>query len=208
MRMATVDRGLGPGEEQGRDHLAQQLQELHFSLRAAMKERWNRCLPFEDELFDRWERARFLGFGSESSIYQQSYVYGDVRIGAHTWVGPMTLLDGTGGLTIGDYCSISAGVHIYTHDTVKWALTAGKAAHAHGPVVIGDCCHIGALSIVVKGVTIGDHSVVGAHSFVNRDIPAYTVVAGVPARPIGKVEATGEGEVSIVFFASPDASRE
>jgi acetyltransferase-like isoleucine patch superfamily enzyme len=206
--MATVDRGLGPGEEQGRGDLAHQLRELHLSLQMSMKERWNRSLPFEDELFDRWERAQFLGFGNQSSIYQQSYVYGDVRVGAHTWVGPMTLLDGTGGLTIGDYCSISAGVQIYTHDTVKWALTAGKAVHAHGPVVIGNCCHIGALSIVVKGVTIGDHCVVGAHSFVNRDVPAYTVVAGVPARPIGTVEMIGEDEVRIVFPASPEVSTE
>lgn len=204
VRLATVNRG----EEQGKEDLARRLRELHLSLRTSMKERWNRSLPFEDELFDRWERAQFLGFGNESSIYQQSYVYGDVRVGAHTWVGPMTLLDGTGGLTIGDYCSISAGVQIYTHDTVEWALTAGKAAHAHGPVVIGDCCHIGALSVVVKGVTIGDHCVVGAHSFVNRDISPYTVVAGVPARPIGKVETTGENEVRIVFSAGPEASRE
>jgi acetyltransferase-like isoleucine patch superfamily enzyme len=203
-----VDRGFGHGGEHGREDLAERLRELHLSLRTALKERWDRSLPFEDELFDRWERARFLGFGHESSIYQQSYVYGDVLVGAHTWIGPMTLLDGTGGLTIGDYCSISAGVQIYTHDTVEWALTAGKAAYVHGPVVIGDCCHIGALSIIVKGVTVGDHCVVGAHSFVNRDIPPYTVVAGVPARPIGRVEATGENAVRIVFRAAPEASGE
>jgi acetyltransferase-like isoleucine patch superfamily enzyme len=170
------------------ERLVEILRDLHDSLRSRLRDEWKRSLPLEDELFDRWERARFLGFGLGTSIYQQSYVYGDVQVGEHTWVGPLTILDGTGGLKIGSYCSISAGVQIYTHDTVKWALTGGQATYERESVTIGDCCHIGALSVVVKGVTVGDHSVVGAHSFVNRDVPAYTVVAGVPARPIGRVE--------------------
>ncbi len=182
------------------ERLAQSLRDLRQSLRQGMMETWNRSLPFEDELFDRWERARFLGFGQDTSIYPNSYVYGDVRVGHHTWVGPMTLLDGTGGLTIGDYCSISTGVQIYTHETVNWALTGGKAGYDYAPVRIGNCCFIGPLSVIRKGVVIGDHSVVGAHSFVNRSVPPYTVVAGVPARPIARVEIMDEDQVLFVPF--------
>ena len=101
------------------------LRALYEQLRADMRERWRRDLPLEELLFDRWERARSLGFGEGSSIYHSSYVYGDVRVGSDTWIGPFTLLDGTGGLTIGDNCSISTGVQIYSHDTVKWAVSGG-----------------------------------------------------------------------------------
>jgi hypothetical protein len=59
---------------------------------------------------------------------------------------PILLLDGTGGLTIGDYCNISAGVQIYTHDTIDWVLSRGKAKYAYAPVKIGDCCHVGSQS--------------------------------------------------------------
>jgi acetyltransferase-like isoleucine patch superfamily enzyme len=180
------------------DRRLAQLRELHGALREGVKAKWRRSLPFEDELFDRWERASFLGFGEGTSIYQQSYVYGDVRVGERTWIGPLTLLDGTGGLTIGDYCSISAGVQIYTHDTIGWALSGGKAKYEYAPVRVGNCCHIGALSVIVKGVSVGDHCVVGAHSFVNRDVPSYTVVAGAPARPIAHVVISPEGDVRLV----------
>ena len=61
-----------------------------------------RDLPLDEMLFDRWERARSLGFGPGASIYHNSYVYGDVRVGAGTWVGPFTILDGSGGLGVGD----------------------------------------------------------------------------------------------------------
>src|SRR2546423_10331063 len=98
------------------------LLDLHRALRHEMKARWNRSVPFADELFDRWERAAFLGFGSGASIYDSSLVLGDVQVGEETWIGPFTVLDGRGGLTIGKYCSISAGVQLYSHDTVKWAL--------------------------------------------------------------------------------------
>jgi acetyltransferase-like isoleucine patch superfamily enzyme len=171
---------------------------LYEHLRQGMMVQWTRDLPFEELLFDRWERARSLGFGEGASIYHNSYVYGNVKVGKHTWIGPYTLLDGSGGLTIGDYCSISAGVHIYTHDTVRWALSGGTAAYERAPVSIGNCCHIGAQTVIVKGVTIGDHCVIGACSFVNRDIPSYTVAFGVPCRPVGRVEISDAAEVRIV----------
>ncbi len=176
------------GEVSTRDgRLTRALRRLYEVLRAEKRERWRRDLPFAELLFDRWERARSLGFGEGASIYHSSLIYGDVEVGAHTWVGPNTLLDGTHGLTIGHHCSISTGVQIYTHDTVRWALTGGEASPDAGPVRVGDCTYIGAQTVVARGVTIGDHVVVGACSFVNRDIPPWTVAAGVPCRPIGRV---------------------
>jgi hypothetical protein len=69
-------------------------------------QRFDRSLPFQDGAFDRWERARRLGFGEGASIYNSSLVFGDVSVGEHTWVGPNTILDGSGGkLSIGAYCS-------------------------------------------------------------------------------------------------------
>ncbi len=172
---------------------------LHRKLRAEMRARWQRDLPFGELLFDRWDRAKALGFGDGTSIYQNSYVYGDVKVGKNTWIGPFTLLDGSGGLTIGDNCSISSGVQIYTHDTVKWALSSGRAEYEHAPVTVGDCCHIGAQTVISKGVTVGDHCVIGACSFVNRDIPPYTVAFGVPCRLVGSVEIDTHGQVHIVM---------
>ncbi len=173
---------------------------LYGTLRAQMRERWNRDLPFDELLFDRWERARSLGFGDGSSAYHLSYFYGDISIGEHVWIGPYTLIDGSGGgVTIGDYCVISAGVHVYTHDTVAWAVSGGRAPYVQAPVVIGDCCYLGAQVVVAKGVHIGAHSVIGAGSFVNRDIPPYTVAVGSPARSIGRVEVDERGNVTIRY---------
>src|SRR4051794_1142773 len=78
-------------------------------LREDVRSRFARDLPLEEMLFDRWERAKSLGFGEKTSIYHNSYVYGDVSVGANTWIGPFTLLDGSGGLKIGSFCSISSG---------------------------------------------------------------------------------------------------
>jgi acetyltransferase-like isoleucine patch superfamily enzyme len=170
-------------------------------LREGMRAKYDRDLPLEELLSDRWERARSLGFGEGTSIYHNSYVYGPVKVGRNTWIGPFTLLDGTGGLEIGSTCSISSGVQIYTHDTVKWAVSGGTAAYERAPVRIGDACYIGPQSVIAKGVTIGEHSVVGAHSFVNRDIPPYTVAAGAPCRAIGRVVIGDGGEVRLEMHA-------
>jgi acetyltransferase-like isoleucine patch superfamily enzyme len=179
--------------------LVEQARRAYEVLGAAMRKRWDRDLPIEELLYDRWERARTLGFGEGASIYHSSYVYGRVSVGAHTWIGPLTVLDGSGGLAIGEYCSISAGVQIYTHDTVKWALSGGRAEYERAPVVIGSNCHIGSQAVIAKGVTIGDHCVVGACSFVNKDLPPYTVAYGVPCRQAGRVSVGADGSVSTVM---------
>jgi len=167
--------------------ILKEIRRLYKVLIERMQQKWNRDLPLEELLFDRWERAKQLGFGEGTSIYHNSYVYGDVKVGKHTWIGPFTLLDGSGGLEIGDYCSISSGVQIYSHDTVKWALTGGKAEYEKAPVKIGDCCYIGPQTVITKGVTIGDHSLIGACSFINRNIPTYSIVAGVPGKEVGTI---------------------
>lgn len=164
---------------------------LHLRLREELAYRYRRSLPFQDALFDRWERARALGFGRGASVYESALVLGDVRVGRETWVGPNTILDGTGGLSIGAWCSISAGVQVYTHDTVEWAVTGGKAPHARAPVRIGDRCYVGPYTVIARGVRIGNGVVVGAHSFVNRDLPARAFAAGCPARVLGRVETSG-----------------
>ncbi|HZE73322.1 MAG TPA: acyltransferase [Pyrinomonadaceae bacterium] len=174
------------------------LRSTYERLRSEMKENWQRDLPLSELLFDRWERAKHLGFGEGTSIYHNSYVYGDVRIGHHTWVGPYTLLDGSGGLAIGDFCSISSGVQIYTHDTVKWALSGGKAEYERASVTIGSCSYIGSQTVIAKGVDIGEHCVIGACSFVNRSVPAFSIAVGAPARVIGRVEINGE-QVRLIY---------
>jgi acetyltransferase-like isoleucine patch superfamily enzyme len=173
-------------------------------LQKEMRECWERDLPLEELLCDRWERAQRLGFGTGSSIYQSSYVYGDVSVGEETWIGPLTLLEGSGGLSIGSHCSISAGTHIYTHDSVRWALSGGSAKYERAPVHIGDCCHIGANVVILKGVTIGHHAVIGASSLVNKDVAPYTIAVGSPCHPAGKVKIGKDGEIALEMFGSAE----
>lgn len=163
----------------GRLHSA--LLELRDALRAAGRGKWDRVLSFPEMLSDRWEKSRFLGFGEYSSIYDSSLVFGDVTVGEHTWIGPYTLLDGSGGLTIGSHCSISAGVQIYTHDSVSWAISGGVAEYDYAPVTIGNNCYIGPQTVIAKGVTIGAGSIVGALSYVDRDVSPGAKVWGRPA---------------------------
>lgn len=205
MRSADVSRQRSRGAHRPRypppmpSPLEDELGRTYAGLRAAMIEEFHRDLPLQDLLTDRWERARALGFGEGSSIYQSAYVYGDVTVGEGAWIGPMALLDGSGGLTIGSGVNVSAGAQIYTHDTVERVLSEGSSAISRAAVVIEDHCHIGAQAVIVKGVTIGNHSVIGACAFVNRDVPSYSVVAGVPASVIGRVVVAEDGSVTLQY---------
>jgi acetyltransferase-like isoleucine patch superfamily enzyme len=165
------------------DELLARLTAALRSLRRRMREKFARRVPTGDLLTDRWETAQFYGFGEGSSCYDNVLILGDVTVGAKTWIGPNVVLDGSGGLSIGDYVSISAGVQIYTHHTVEWSTSMGVEPIRRMPTRIGNGVYLGPNAVVQMGVTIGDGAVIGAMSFVNRDIPANGRYFGVPARP-------------------------
>jgi acetyltransferase-like isoleucine patch superfamily enzyme len=167
------------------DQLRECLRALLQEERAHSVEALDRSLPFGEYISERWDRANQLGFGQGSSVYDSSIIMGSVTVGENTWIGPYTLLDASGGLQIGSFCSISAGVQVYSHDSVRWAVTGGAEAIEYSPVTIGSRVYIGPNTIVARGVTVGDGAVIGANSFVNADVPAGSRVWGNPARMQG-----------------------
>ena len=167
------------------NRLLDELKAFWMARREEVDARFRRTLPFGDYVVDRWEKARALGFGEGASIYDSALVIGDVSVGAGTWIGPGVVLDGSGGLRIGAFCSISAGVQIYSHDTVDWAASGGKMPPDRAPTSIGDRCYIGPNTVIAKGVAIGDGCVVGAASVVLDNLPGGSKAAGVPCRIIG-----------------------
>ena len=164
--------------------LLNQLRSFWDQRRREVDAKYKRVLPFGDYVVDRWEKAKLLGFGQGASIYDSVVVIGDVKVGEQTWIGPFVVLDGSGQLEIGSYCSISAGVQIYTHDSVQWSLTGGKSEKERAPTTIGDNCYIGPNTIIAKGVTIGYGVTIGANSLVLEDIASGSKAVGSPCRII------------------------
>jgi acetyltransferase-like isoleucine patch superfamily enzyme len=147
------------------------------------REQFDRRVPIGDLLTERDENAAAYGFGEGTTMYDNVLVLGSVKVGRNTWIGPGCILDGSGGdLQIGDWCSISAGVQIYTHNTVNRSISLGRDPIDYAPTWIGNGVYVGPNSVIQMGVTIGDRAIVGANSLVNRDIPTGAKAFGCPAR--------------------------
>ncbi|MBN1964171.1 MAG: acyltransferase, partial [Anaerolineae bacterium] len=109
----------------------------------------------------------------------------ELAIGARTHIGKGTILDLNAPITIGATATLAMGVTVATHlDTYYSPLRLGPYPSERAPVVIEDGAYIGAGAIILHGVHIGRCAVVAAGAVVREDVPDYTVVAGVPARPV------------------------
>jgi acetyltransferase-like isoleucine patch superfamily enzyme len=112
-------------------------------------------------------------------------IVGSPTVGEGTWIGPFTVIDASGGLTIGRGCDISAGAHIYTHSTLARCLSARRYDVVdRRPTEIGDHVHIGANATILMGCRIGHHSSIGAGAVVleGTEVQPYSIVVGVPGR--------------------------
>ncbi len=108
-------------------------------------------------------------------------------------------------LTIGKFCSIACGAKFlfnsanHALDSLstypfpiffeEWGLPVGNVSRAwdnKGDIVVGSDVWIGYEAVILAGVTIGDGAIIGARAVVAGDVPPYTIVGGVPARPIRK----------------------
>jgi acetyltransferase-like isoleucine patch superfamily enzyme len=179
--------------------IIQDLRRAHEELDREMKAKYDRSVPFGDLVQDRWARGTKLGFGKNSNIYDSSVVLGPVKVGENCWIGPFTYIDGSGGLTLGDYVTVGVGTMIATHSTVLRDLSAGLYPMQTKPVVIGNRVFIAPQCVIEMGCNIGDNCVVMAHSVVKQSVLANTVVSGNPARTVGKIVFNTDGRPDIRF---------
>jgi acetyltransferase-like isoleucine patch superfamily enzyme len=114
---------------------------------------------------------------------------GSIRVGAKTYIGIGAVICARETITIGSDVLLAEYVTIRDQDHIfgSGKVTA-RAGFTTAPIVIGDNVWIGAKTTITKGVKIGNNSVVGANSVVTCDVPANTLVAGVPARVLRQVE--------------------
>jgi acetyltransferase-like isoleucine patch superfamily enzyme len=143
------------------------------------------CIPL------RWARQLFyrkvlkIEIGKGSSIFMDVWfdTVGRITVGANSTINQRCRLDGRGGLTIGNNVSISAEVCILTaeHD-IQSPDFCGRSS----PVLIEDYVFVGTRAMILPGVSVNKGAVVAAGAVVTRDVEPYTVVAGIPAREIGR----------------------
>ena len=90
------------------------------------------------------------------------------------------------GVTLGDGCQIG---HNVVFATLNHGLSPEDRPHTYpAPIVLGRNVWVGSNATILQGVTIGDNAIVGAGAVVTKDVPANTIVGGVPARFIKRID--------------------
>lgn len=101
-----------------------------------------------------------------------------LKLGYKTDIGAFTYINAKNGVVIEDFVQIGSHCSIYSISTID---------NKKGKVVLKKGCKIGSHSIIMPAVTIGENSIIGAFSFVNKDIPDTVIAVGVPAKVIKKL---------------------
>lgn len=157
-------------------------------------------LLYSNRWGNRLCKRKFQRFGDNSSFRPFAYAIETqkISIGRNVVIRPGTMLfasplDGGGDthIKIADDVLIGSGVNIYVsnHRFSDTSKTISLQGHAEiQPVILERGCWIGANVTILPGVTIGENSVVGANSLVTKNIPAFHVAVGNPAKVIKKVD--------------------
>ena len=136
-----------------------------------------------------------VSVGKGVFIHWGSTIRRDTTIGDYTQINGPIFIRADAGVNIGKYCAFGSNVaiisteHLMTHANIQYKLqdTSGFSSLDNSrPVVVGNNVWIGDRATILSGVNVGDGAVIGACSVVTKDIPPFSVVAGVPARVIRK----------------------
>lgn len=103
----------------------------------------------------------------------------NLKLGYKSDIGAFTYINAQYGVVIEDYVQIGSHCSIYSVSTID---------NKKGKVVLKNNCRIGTHSVVMPGITVGRNSIIGAFSFVNKDIPDNVIAFGIPAKVIRKIK--------------------
>jgi len=143
--------------------------------------------------------------GEGSRVWHFVHICGGARIGKNVSLGQNVYVGNK--VVIGDHCKIQNNVSVYDNVTLKEAVFCGPSmvfTNVYAPrslidrkneyrdTLVNRGATLGANCTIVCGVTIGEFAFVGAGAVINRDVPAYALMVGVPARQIGWMSEFGE----------------
>jgi acetyltransferase-like isoleucine patch superfamily enzyme len=141
--------------------------------------------------------------GSVLHVYNfRDLPHAGIRIGRDSLIGEYSVIRGQGGVTIGDrvytspFTQIIAVNHVFD-DPKKPFIDQGITAEG---VVIEDDVWLGSGVVVTDGVRIGKGAVVAAGAVVTKDVPAHTLVAGIPAKPIREISVENANQINRVVY--------
>lgn len=150
-------------------------------------------------------------FGDGLQTGHRVTVRENTQAGANLRLG--TLCDIQGDVRFGDYCRLHSNVHIGKHSRLGnfvWIFPYVILTNDPTPpstirqgVMLQDYAVIATLSVLLPGITVGRHALVGAGSVVNRDVPEHRLVAGNPARIIRRVEEIRDKETGRQMYPWP-----
>jgi acetyltransferase-like isoleucine patch superfamily enzyme len=127
-----------------------------------------------------------IGKGSAIHMFASFYYPPKIKIGNDTIIGEGAVMDGRDDLIFGDHVDVASQVMFYNgeHDINDENFKATFA-----PIIVEDYVFIGPRAIILPGVRIGKGAVVAAGAVVTKDVAEFTVVGGVPAKPISERSA-------------------
>ena len=126
------------------------------------------------ERFKNWKFPKI----KEGKLTKYNWLvqYADnLKLGYKTDIGAFTYINAKNGIIIEDYVQIGSHCSIYSISTID---------NKKGKVVLKRNCKIGSHTIIMPGITIGENSIVGAFSFVNKDIPPDAIAFGIPVKVV------------------------
>jgi len=137
-----------------------------------------------------------ITIGDNCMIYQHTILQtggGTIKIGSDCMIKPFCVIHGLGGVVIGNYVLIasSSAIIAQTHVFSEVSTPIVLQGDIGEGIIIEDDVWIGYGVKILGGVTIGTGSVIGAGAVVTKDIPPFSVAAGVPAKVLRSRKATG-----------------
>jgi acetyltransferase-like isoleucine patch superfamily enzyme len=141
------------------------------------------------------ERAAYYGLPEGCRMRENAKIYSPEKLecGEYVWIGEDAKLDASGGLSIGSFTTIGSGTYIWTHMS-----PLGSILHLNAPgsplirrkmTRIGTGCYLPGPTVVMPGVTVGDCVIALPMSVIARDVPAFSLTGGNPAKVIRKIDA-------------------